>query len=106
MIGERKTAATVGALFIVATVAGGLSVALLGSILDASDLLASVRANGSQVLISPVKEWQGRPKPPLSLVKLTRYSSPSGYAVAGAPIASVIVLVPADPRRKNLEMTN
>jgi hypothetical protein len=50
MIGERKTAATVGALFIVATVAGGLSVALLGSILDAPDLLASVRANESQVL--------------------------------------------------------
>jgi hypothetical protein len=60
----------------------------------------------SQVLIGPVKEWQGHPKLPLSLVKTTSYSSPSGYAVAGAPIASVIVLAPTDPRRKNLKMTN
>jgi hypothetical protein len=60
----------------------------------------------SQALIGPAKEWLGRPKPRLSLTKTTSYSSSSGYAVAGAPIASVIVLVPADPRRKNLKMTN
>lgn len=52
----RRPAAIVGALFIVATVAGGVSVALLGSTLDAPDLLASVHANESQVLAAVVAD--------------------------------------------------
>lgn len=60
----------------------------------------------SQVLIGPVKEWYARPRPPLPLVETTSYSFPSGHAVAGAAIAIalVIVLVPAGPKRRNLEM--
>jgi undecaprenyl-diphosphatase len=60
----------------------------------------------SQVLIGPVKGWYARPRPPLPLVETTSYSFPSGHAVAGAAIAIalVIVLVPAGPKRRNLEM--
>jgi undecaprenyl-diphosphatase len=60
----------------------------------------------SQVLIGPIKTMYARPRPLLPLVDTTGYSFPSGHAVAGAAIAVslVIVLVPAGPRRRNLEM--
>lgn len=61
---------------------------------------------GSQLLIGPMKGLYERARPPLSLVETTGYSFPSGHSVAGAAIAValVIVLVPAGPRRRNLEM--
>jgi undecaprenyl-diphosphatase len=42
----------------------------------------------------------------MSLVETTSWSFPSGHSVAGATIAiaAVIVLVPAGPKRRNLEM--
>jgi Domain of unknown function (DUF4386) len=49
---SRKTAVIVGVLFIVGTLAGVLSVVLTSSILNASDLLAAVAANGNQVIIA------------------------------------------------------
>lgn len=60
----------------------------------------------SQLLIGPVKSLYERARPPLPLVETSGYSFPSGHAVAGAAIAIsiVIVLVPAGPRRRNLEM--
>lgn len=61
---------------------------------------------GSQLLIGPVKNLYTRARPPMPLVETTGYSFPSGHSVAGAAIAValVIVLVPAGPRRRNLEM--
>ncbi len=61
---------------------------------------------GSQLLIGPVKNLYARPRPPMALVETTGYSFPSGHAVAGAAVAValVIVLVPAGPKRRNLEM--
>lgn len=60
----------------------------------------------SQLLIGPVKEIYQRMRPPFPLVETSGYSFPSGHAVAGAAVAIslVIVLVPAGPRRRNLEM--
>jgi undecaprenyl-diphosphatase len=60
----------------------------------------------SQALIGPVKGLYERARPPLPLVETTGFSFPSGHSVAGAAIAIalVIVLVPAGPRRRNLEM--
>lgn len=60
----------------------------------------------SQLLIGPVKALYERERPPLRLVETSGYSFPSGHAVAGAAIilSLVIVLVPAGPRRRNLEM--
>jgi len=60
----------------------------------------------SQAFIGIAKTAYGRSRPPLSLVETTGYSFPSGHAVAAAAIAIglVIVLVPAGPRRRNLEM--
>jgi len=60
----------------------------------------------SQMMIGPIKALYARPRPPLPLVETTGYSFPSGHAVAGAAIAIslVVVLVPAGPRRRNLEM--
>ena len=60
----------------------------------------------SQLLIGPVKNLYMRVRPPLSLVETTGWSFPSGHSVAGAAIAiaAVIVLVPAGPKRRNLEM--
>lgn len=60
----------------------------------------------SQLVIGPVKNLYMRVRPPMSLVDTTSWSFPSGHAVAGAAIAiaAVIVLVPAGPRRRNLEM--
>lgn len=42
----------------------------------------------------------------MPLVETTGYSFPSGHAVAGAAVAValVIVLVPAGPKRRNLEI--
>jgi undecaprenyl-diphosphatase len=62
--------------------------------------------DASQMLIGPVKILYARPRPPMPLVETTSYSFPSGHAVAGAAIAValVIVLVPAGPKRRNLEM--
>jgi undecaprenyl-diphosphatase len=61
---------------------------------------------GSQLLIGPMKNLYERARPPMALVETTGYSFPSGHAVAGAAIAValVIVLVPAGPKRRNLEM--
>ncbi len=61
---------------------------------------------GSQLLIGPVKTLYARPRPPMALAETTGYSFPSGHAVAGAAVAValVIVLVPAGPRRRNLEI--
>jgi undecaprenyl-diphosphatase len=60
----------------------------------------------SQLLIGPVKTLYGRPRPPLPLVETTGFSFPSGHSVAGAAVAIslVIVLVPAGPKRRNLEI--
>ena len=60
----------------------------------------------SQLLIGPIKNLYERERPPMSLVETTSFSFPSGHAVAGAAIAVslVIVLVPAGPKRRNLEM--
>ena len=60
----------------------------------------------SQLLIGPVKEIYERVRPPLPLVETSGFSFPSGHSVAGAAIAValVIVLVPAGPKRRNLEM--
>ena len=61
---------------------------------------------GSQLLIGPIKSLYARPRPPMALVETTGYSFPSGHAVAGAAVAValVIVLVPAGPKRRNLEI--
>ncbi len=48
---SRKTAVTVGVLYIVATVAGVLTVAPLKSLLDGPDMLAKIAANESQVIM-------------------------------------------------------
>lgn len=60
----------------------------------------------SQVLIGPVKDLYARARPPDPLVATTSFSFPSGHSVAGAAIAvaAVIVLIPAGPARRNLEM--
>lgn len=60
----------------------------------------------SQLLIGPVKNLYERERPPLPLVETSSFSFPSGHAVAGAAIAValVIVLVPAGPKRRNLEV--
>lgn len=60
----------------------------------------------SQLMIGPVKDLYMRARPPTSLVDTTGWSFPSGHSVAGAAIAvaAVIVLVPAGPKRRNLEM--
>ncbi len=60
----------------------------------------------SQMLVGPVKLLYARPRPPMSLVETNSYSFPSGHATAGAAvaIALVIVLVPAGPARRNLEI--
>lgn len=53
---ERRAAAIVGALFIVATAAASVSVALLDPILGASDLLGSVHSNTTQVLVAVLSD--------------------------------------------------
>jgi undecaprenyl-diphosphatase len=61
---------------------------------------------GSQLLIGPVKGLYERARPPMPLVETSGFSFPSGHSVAGAAIAIslAIVLVPAGPMRRNLEM--
>jgi undecaprenyl-diphosphatase len=60
----------------------------------------------SQLLIGPLKNLYERDRPPDALVETTSFSFPSGHAVSGAAIAIglVIVLVPAGPKRRNLEI--
>ena len=60
----------------------------------------------SQLLIGPMKALYGRERPPMSLVETTGASFPSGHAVAGAAVAIslVILIVPAGPKRRNLEL--
>ena len=48
---NRKTAIIVGALFIIGTVAGILSVVFTMPILNASDYLAKVAVNGNHIII-------------------------------------------------------
>jgi membrane-associated phospholipid phosphatase len=60
----------------------------------------------SQLMIGPVKDLYERPRPTMSLAETSSWSFPSGHSVVGAAvaIAAVIVLVPAGPKRRNLEM--
>jgi membrane-associated phospholipid phosphatase len=60
----------------------------------------------SQLMVGPVKSLYMRPRPSMSLVETSSWSFPSGHSVVGGAIAiaAVIVLVPAGPRRRNLEM--
>lgn len=60
----------------------------------------------SQLMIGPVKSLYMRPRPTMSLVETSSWSFPSGHSVVGGAIAiaAVIVLVPAGPKRRNLEM--
>lgn len=60
----------------------------------------------SQATVGPIKAIYERARPPMSLVDTTGYSFPSGHSVVGAAIAIalVIVLVPAGPKRRNLEL--
>ena len=51
MISNRKTATIVGVLFIIATIAGVLSVVLLGPILNSPDYLANISANSTPLII-------------------------------------------------------
>jgi len=66
----------------------------------------AIAMTASQLLIGPVKALYARPRPLLPLVPTSSYSFPSGHAVAGAAVAVslVIVLVPAGPERRNLEI--
>lgn len=60
----------------------------------------------SELFIGPIKLLYARERPPDGLVETSSFSFPSGHAVAGASIAValVIALVPAGPRRRNLEI--
>jgi membrane-associated phospholipid phosphatase len=60
----------------------------------------------SQLMIGPIKDLYERPRPSMSLAETSSWSFPSGHSVAGAAmaVAAVIVLVPAGPKRRNLEM--
>ena len=56
---NRKTAIIVGVLFIIATVAGFLSVAFLGPVLDNPDYLINFSANENQVIIGALIDLIG-----------------------------------------------
>jgi hypothetical protein len=56
---DRKTATIVGILFIVATVTGALSVALLGPILGDPDYLIAFAANGNRVIAGALLDLIG-----------------------------------------------
>ncbi len=60
----------------------------------------------SQLMVGPVKDLYMRPRPTMSLAETSSWSFPSGHSVVGAAIAvaAVIVLVPAGPKRRNLEI--
>ena len=60
----------------------------------------------SELAITILKPLYGRDRPPDPDVVTTGFSFPSGHAVAGSvtAIALVIVLVPAGPRRRYLEV--
>lgn len=60
----------------------------------------------SELAIAVLKPLYGRDRPPDPQVVTTGFSFPSGHSVAGAvtAIALVIVLVPAGPRRRYLEV--
>jgi undecaprenyl-diphosphatase len=60
----------------------------------------------SEPLISSLKAAYDRPRPPEALVEVASAAFPSGHAIAGAVVAIslVIVLVPAGPARRNLEI--
>lgn len=60
----------------------------------------------SEPLIGLLKAAYGRPRPPVALVEVSSGAFPSGHAVAGSVVAIslVIVLVPAGPARRNLEI--
>ena len=63
-------------------------------------------AVASELAITILKPLYGRERPPNPDVATTGFSFPSGHSVAGAvtAIALVIVLVPAGPRRRFLEV--
>jgi hypothetical protein len=56
---NTKTAKIMGVLFIIATVAGVLSVVFLGSILDASDYLVEFSENENQVIVGALLDLIG-----------------------------------------------
>lgn len=60
----------------------------------------------SQLMVGPVKGFYERPRPTMSLAETSSWSFPSGHSVVGAAmaVAAVIVLVPAGPKRRNLEL--
>lgn len=60
----------------------------------------------SQLMVGPVKAIYERPRPTMSLAETSSWSFPSGHSVVGAAMAigAVIVLVPAGPKRRNLEI--
>jgi undecaprenyl-diphosphatase len=60
----------------------------------------------SEFLIGTSKALYERPRPIDALVETTGFSFPSGHATVGAVVAIslVIVLIPAGPRRRNLEL--
>ena len=59
MSSTRKIAITVGFLFIIATVAGVLSVAFLGAVLADPDYLVNFAANGGQVIAGAILDLVG-----------------------------------------------
>ena len=60
----------------------------------------------SQLMVGPAKDFYERSRPTMSLAETSSWSFPSGHSVVGAAIAvaAVIVLVPAGPTRRNLEI--
>jgi len=52
VIQPKRTATTVGILFIIATMAGVISVALIGSILDPQGILDNVAADDTSVVLA------------------------------------------------------
>lgn len=60
----------------------------------------------SEPAVGILKAAYNRPRPPESLVETITASFPSGHAVAGAVLAIslVVILIPAGPRRRNLEV--
>lgn len=96
----------VGSVWVTAPVAIGVSL-YLGVVRRWRGLVYwAITMVASQLLIGPVKSLYGRARPPDPLVETTSFSFPSGHAVSGAAIAVglVIVLVPAGPKRRNLEI--
>jgi membrane-associated phospholipid phosphatase len=61
---------------------------------------------GSEIILTWLKTYFHRGRPPTPLVAITGFSFPSGHATAGAAIAVALVLVafPPGPRRRKWEL--